>query len=228
MDKILDNPDRDRLTDPMKSSSHQITRGKCRSRACSAIATLILLSASSGSAKITVWFGVDAITVNQRVGAIQVPVHIAGESSNGYVNTPSMAYYTQDGSAVFGRDYSYTRDYWGNGIRYHSGDSRIKYLTFSIKFTESIPDRTFTILLDPSDTGFLGNTNDADAGAPAFVSVTILGVSPSYILLKQSIQRLNLQIRAAKKLRNPRKRAMKVRALSRKKVILQSRLNRIV
>jgi hypothetical protein len=140
-----------------------------------------------------------------------------------------MSYYSQSGSAVYNTHYYHGTDFFGgNQINFASGDSRTKYITASIAFTESVLDRTFTFLLDPSDTDYPNRTYDADAGSPSFVTVTILGVSPQYVLLKSTISRVSRQLKVAKKIQNPTTRAKKVRKLTKKKVLLQARLNRTV
>jgi hypothetical protein len=185
---------------------------------------------SEARARIVVSFGVDSIVVKQRAGVIQVPVNIDGSPSPGTFDPPRMSYTTQPGSAQFRVHYSYNTDLWGGGsITYREGDARTKYLTFAILFTESVQDRTFTIYLEPDATGFPSyKTRDADAGNPSFVTVTILGVSQTYLNLKNSIRRLNSQIAATSRIKDARKRALKIRSLKRIKARLQAHLNRAV
>ena len=183
---------------------------------------------SSAFARITVRFGINSITVNQRAGAIQIPVLIEGDPTpNGQYNS-SMSYRAQDGTAVFDTHYFYNVGFLGNHIDYEPGDSRSKYLTFSINFTESVLDRTFTVLLDPTDTDYPVNTYDADADDPSFVNVKILGVSPQYLALKSKYNRFEKKLKKTKRIKDSKRRKSVARKLKKKLNKVTSQLNRTI
>lgn len=196
-------------------------------------ATLAAFGALAGApnraeAKINVSFGVSQITVNQRAGAIQIPVVISGDPSGG-VTYSSMAWYSQNGTASYRTHFNHGTDlFGGNEVGFSQGDARTKYITISIAFTESVQDLTFSVVLDPSDTGYPFRTYDADAGNPAFVSVTILGVSPQYLFLKADLAAVSRKLQSAKKIRDRKKRSKTIRSLTRQSIILQSALNRTI
>ena len=187
-----------------------------------------VLTTSVSFARITVKFGIDSITVNQRAGAIQIPVLISGDPTPNGQYTSSMSYRTQDGTAVFETHYFYNVGIFGNYVDFEPGDSRTKYLTFSINFTESILDRTFTVLLDPTDTFPFNNTYDADADDPSFVNVTILGVSPQYLALKSKYNRFEKKLKKTRKISDRKKRKKKSKRLKKKLVKIAVKLNRTV
>ncbi|MEM9016888.1 MAG: hypothetical protein AAGC68_07725 [Verrucomicrobiota bacterium] len=191
--------------------------------------SLLFSAPNSADARITVAFGVDSIEVSQRAGAIQIPVVISGNPTPNGQFPSSMSYRSQDGTAVFGRDYFYNTDFISgkSWVEFENGDARTKFLTFSIYFTESFLDRTFTVLLDPSDTGFPFATYDADAGSPALVTVKIRGLPPEYVFTLLSIERVKRQMKKARKIKNRKKRSKKIRKLRKKQIFLEIRLNQI-
>ena len=160
--------------------------------------SLLGLLPSSVNARITVRFTTDSITVNQRVGAIRIPVEILGNPTNSHSR---MVWRTQEVTARYGRDYNYSRGLWGyNTIYFDTGNSRTRHLVLAIPFTGSAGDRTFTVLLDPEEPIWsIDLTYDADAGDPAFVTVKILGVSPRYQALRRAHRQTSLRLNRAKR-----------------------------